>query len=310
MTSNIIPIMHCFNNDYVIPAGVAFYSMLEHANKNYFYKLYVLHSDITEENQELLYKTIEKFSNATLEFIDMNNKFEDLFKKTKFKGHFSKEMFYKFLPADIFYMFDKIIITDVDVVYVSDISKLYENFDIKQDYYLLAPDIMDEANIKVKEKMYKKFSKEEINKLQISAGFMIYNLKKMREDAIPEKLIQFAIENSYRIMCPEQDALNLVCYPKIKFMDRITMSGPGVIQRYKNDETLKNTIQFHYGGVAKPWKAKCIGADLWFKCLLKTPCFDKYMEILEKNFNPKTKTIFSFSIPFYKKKISIIKSPK
>ena len=32
--------MHCFDNNYVIPAGVAFYSLLENANPNYFYKIY------------------------------------------------------------------------------------------------------------------------------------------------------------------------------------------------------------------------------------------------------------------------------
>ena len=53
---NIIPIMHSFDNNYVIPASVAFLSMLENADKNYFYKLYVLHSDITEKNQKELKK--------------------------------------------------------------------------------------------------------------------------------------------------------------------------------------------------------------------------------------------------------------
>ena len=81
-----IPVLHFFNNKYVIPAAVSFYSMLENADKNYNYILYVGHSDITRENQEKLKKTIECFSNAQLKFIDMNNKFDDLFRKTKQGG--------------------------------------------------------------------------------------------------------------------------------------------------------------------------------------------------------------------------------
>ena len=81
-----IPVLHFFNNKYVIPAAVSFYSMLENADKNYNYILYVGHSDITRENQEKLKKTIEYFSNAQLKFIDMNNKFDDLFRKTKQGG--------------------------------------------------------------------------------------------------------------------------------------------------------------------------------------------------------------------------------
>lgn len=49
-----IPVLHFFNNKYVIPAAVSFYSMLENADKNYNYILYVGHSDITKENQEKL----------------------------------------------------------------------------------------------------------------------------------------------------------------------------------------------------------------------------------------------------------------
>ena len=43
MNKQEIPIMFCFDNNYVIPAAVAFYSMLENCNKNYFYRMYVLH---------------------------------------------------------------------------------------------------------------------------------------------------------------------------------------------------------------------------------------------------------------------------
>lgn len=81
-----IPVLHFFNNKYVIPAAVSFSSMLENADKNQNYILYVGHSDITKENQEKLKKTIENFSNAQLKFINMNNKFDDLFKKTKMGG--------------------------------------------------------------------------------------------------------------------------------------------------------------------------------------------------------------------------------
>ena len=36
-----IPLMFCFDNNYVTPAAVAFYSLLEHANKDFSYKLFV-----------------------------------------------------------------------------------------------------------------------------------------------------------------------------------------------------------------------------------------------------------------------------
>lgn len=50
----VIPVIHFFDNNYVVPAAVSFYSMLTNANKDYEYALYVGHSDITDENQKKL----------------------------------------------------------------------------------------------------------------------------------------------------------------------------------------------------------------------------------------------------------------
>lgn len=55
----VIPIVHCFDNNYIIPAAVAFYSLLEKSNNNYNYKIYVLHEDITQLNQDKLRATIK-----------------------------------------------------------------------------------------------------------------------------------------------------------------------------------------------------------------------------------------------------------
>lgn len=117
--------MQCFNDNYVIPACVSFYSMLENANSSHFYKLYVLHTDIKEENQKILHSIVLKFKNASLNFINMNHKFQDLFHKLKIKGHYSKEMLYKILAPSIFPQYDTIIITDVDVVFSGDISQCF-----------------------------------------------------------------------------------------------------------------------------------------------------------------------------------------
>ena len=40
----------------------------------------------------------------------------------------------------------------------------------------------------------------------------------MREDNLEEKFIEYANKNLNNLFCPEQDAINVVCYPKIKFM--------------------------------------------------------------------------------------------
>ena len=66
----------------------------------------------------------------------MQNKFQDLFDATFTKGHYSKEIYYKFLAPSLFPQYEKMIITDVDVVYTGDISVQYINY-LKNDEYVL-----------------------------------------------------------------------------------------------------------------------------------------------------------------------------
>lgn len=297
----IIPIMHCFNNNYVIPASVAFLSMLENANKNYFYKLYVLHSDITKINQILLTSLVNKFGNATLEFIDMKNKFEDMFEKTKIKGHCSKEMYYKLIAPEIFLEYEKIIITDVDVIYKGDISKEFINFkDNNQDYVagVQMPKLKDSWLENFMENCYFDWTKDEREKLLIGAGYMIFNLEKLRQDNCVQKFLDCANQNLNRLKQPEQDVINTVCYPKIKSLPLKSMVCTYAYDLYKNEtdfnndlrlsseelhDALENPIQVHYATYVKPWNNKnCTKADMWYSCLKRLPLF--LIEFVYKKF--------------------------
>ena len=178
-----IPIMFCFDNNYVIPAGVAFYSLLENANKSYKYKFFVLHSNITEENQSKLLDTLKPFEDLVeLVFINMEHRFQDIWDSIRITGHFSKEVMYKVLVASMFPQYDKIITSDVDVVFLNDISESYTSFDCKEDVYLAGTKMVGKMNWYMSN--YKPdFSDEEIVKLSsFCGGYIVFNLKKIRED--------------------------------------------------------------------------------------------------------------------------------
>ncbi|MBQ8635155.1 glycosyltransferase family 8 protein [bacterium] len=313
--TNTIPIMQCFDNNYALAAGVACYSLLKNANKDFNYSFNILHTDISDKNQKLLRKTINAFPNAKLNFINMENKFDNLFQKTKSKAHFSKEMYYKLIAPSIFPEYEKIIITDVDVIFISDISKIYNQINTNEDYYLLAPNAgrTEERRKEIKEKYYSNFSDEEFDKLVMAAGLMIYNLEKMRNDNIEDKLINYIENNFNRVWLPEQDTISEVCYPKIKFFTTNTLYC-NTMQSDKPINELADIVQLHYVGENKPWMSNCPCADIWFKYLIETPFLDVYLENIEKIYyekkNPKTKTIFSFNPPFYKKKFVLVKIPK
>lgn len=295
-----IPVMFCFDNNYVIPAAVAFYSMLENSNKEFNYKLYVLHSDITLDHQGKLNETIKKFSDfSSLEFIDMSNRFDDLWQQIKTKGHFSKEVMYKVLVASIFPQYDKIIVSDVDVVFLNDISKSYTDFEVKEDYYLAGVQAVGKI-MHYMDNYSPVFSDEEIKKLSaFCGGYIVFNLKKLREDKMEEKFIECFKKDGYRINQMEQDVLNLCCYPKTKKLHLKYVACSYIWDYYREDsdfdndqnysrkeleESMKNTVQLHYATSIKPWKnPDCTKADEWFKYIVKTPLLNDYLKNLSNN---------------------------
>lgn len=295
-----IPIMFCFDNNYVIPAAVAFYSLLENCDKNNYYKLFVLHSDITEKNQDKLKRTIDVFSDfSSLEFIDMTHKFDALWNKIKTKGHFTKEVMYKVLVSSIFPQYDKIIVSDVDVVFLGNISESYLEFNINQDIYLAGVKAVGKI-MRYMENYKPAFNDEEIKMLScFCGGYIVFNLKKIREDDMESKFIECFEKDGYRINQMEQDVLNLCCYPKTTKLHLKYVTCSYMWDLYKKDEdfnsdinytrqelkeAMNNPVQLHYATSVKPWKnVDSTKSEEWFKYIVKTPFLTEYLQNLPSN---------------------------
>lgn len=297
--NKIIPIAFCFDKNYVIPASVAFYSLLENSNKKYFYKFYVLHSDISEIQQKKLHDTIKPFKNiCKLTFIDMNNKFAELWEKNYNGDHFSKEVLYKLLLASIFHNYEKIIVSDVDVVFLGDISESYIKYDTNSNSYL--------AGVKTISKIsnyyidnYSKYWNENDIKIfsNICGGYLVLNLKKIRNDDMEKKFMSFLEKNCNKLNQLEQDVLNMCCNKKITYLPLEYVSCSYLWDYFKNDKdfndekkysvneikhAMSHPIQLHYATSIKPWKnVNCTKSEEWFKYIVKTPFLNDFLNDLD-----------------------------
>jgi lipopolysaccharide biosynthesis glycosyltransferase len=326
----VLPIMFCFNENYVLPAAVAFQSVLETVDPEYHLELYVVHDDIGADSQKQLEMVVKPFRNASLSFIKVEDNFEDLFSYTKTRGHYSKEMYFKFLAPNLFQQYDKLVISDVDVAFMGDVSKDYDNFDVKSEFYLAGSPGLVKRGSWVDKNLdgYKdKFSEEEISKLQVGAGYFIFNLKKMRADGCQRKFIDYAKKNSHRVRQPEQDVINLTCYPHIKILPAASMVCSYSYEYYTShadyasdlhyspqevESALNNPIQLHFAGSEKPWShPSCTMGHVWFQILARTPLLTEYLKVMESRFSlDRAKKIISFSVPFSKKVYSLLKSKR
>jgi len=300
----IIPIMHCFDNNYVIPAAVSFYSMLQHASPAHEYKLYVLHSDVTWQNQQKLTALVENFSNATLEFIDMSQRFNDIWQNSPLRDtHYAKEVLYKLVAPSIFPQYDKLIITDVDVVFEGDISTSFFSFSPSDDVYLAGvKGIYPEGSFL--ENYYSNylnyFGKDAIQEMKICGGYLVLNLHRLRTDKIEKVFLDYLTKHGAHLLQAEQDVLNFclkeknIVYLPLNYVVCTyayelfpTTESYNTDQNYKPEEienALQNPIQIHYAGVEKPWNSpnatKC---GNWFSVLRQTDFYADYVRINQGN---------------------------
>lgn len=291
-----IPVMHCFDNNYVIPAAVSFYSMLENADPQYNYRLFVLHSDITVQNQQKLTKLVRGFKNADLEFIEMNNQLDDIWNNLANTDHLSREMLYKLIAPEIFPQYDQLIITDVDVVFLGDISPSIRVFDNNQDAYFAGVHHInpDKTFLRSYYENYRTvFSAIEYEQLKICAGYLVLNVKKLREDKMSTVFIDYLEKNAERLLQPEQDTINFCCRSKqismlplnyvvcsymydICTTPDVTASDPYYTYQEMAD-AMQHPIQLHYATKTKPWNTPdSTKAEIWYDYLEKTGFFEEF----------------------------------
>lgn len=271
----IIPVFFTFDRNYVLAAAVAIYSLLKNASKQYQYALYVLHTDIPISKQQRLIRLLDRFSNATLEFIDVSV-FDDDKSIQQKKAHFSKEIYYKLIVAEVFPQYSRIICSDVDVVFLRDISSSYFLFEDEFFYFAGVGQILEGNRMN---DYGNRFSQEELSILEkeIGAGYMLINLDAIRKMGIQSQLTTFYKKNYSRLYLPEQDCLTLCCWPHIKYLPMeygICVEhyrvDPDSASFYKGSEVyfsdqkqgaklfkqaLETPILLHYAGALKPWNS-------------------------------------------------------
>lgn len=323
-----IPIVHCFDHNYVLQAAVCFYSLLEHTSPSRRYQIEVVGSGLTAEDKQLLAGIIEKFPQAKIAFMESPTLDLPHFAKT---NNFTKDVFIKLMIADLFSQYDRVVVSDVDVVYQGDIAEVFNTLNENDDAYLSGPldvsyavwhgeGILRDVGVPKSLKRYeKRYSKEELKQFRIGAGLMVYNLKRMRQDQFVQRALAFSKAHFNQLILPEQDVFNLLCGEYLKGFPLRMMAIAGYYADYQAltederkanpawDKTYQQPIQIHYASGIKPWKyPDSPMADLWFDALLKSGLFPLWLKWIDRFMHGasrkcKRRSIFQWSLPFGKK---------
>ena len=145
---------------------------------------------------------------------------------------------------------DKALYIDTDAIVRRDISNLWKYN--MNDYYIAA----------VKDFGILKRGDAEVSSIvntYVNSGFVLFNLKKMREDHVQEKM--FEVLNTTRLKYPDQDAMNIVCQGKIMYLPSMYNLCEDVTLDVMNKDLVR---VYHFGGYKDFWVANRYYAEEWY----------------------------------------------
>lgn len=285
---NFLPIVFTCDDSYFKYTSVVIASLLVNQNKNCRYEINIISEYISDENKILAEKQISKFSNFSIKFIILEN-----FDAGKFylNSYMTVSTYYRFYIPQLFKNYERILYLDSDLIVDADISELaVMNFDDKLAICGPSPFIVD----KVKAGNDKVFTREYFHEYlkmpdptsYFNAGVMLYNLKKMNEIDITEKLFA-AIEEIKKPLLQDQDILNSVLSrnggikivsSKYNMTKAYTITSKRIF--LENIKELFGISKkdnwfyiYHYVGKEKPWMEKRIDGLLFEKYAKKSPFY-------------------------------------
>lgn len=239
-----IPIFLSSDNNYAPFIATTIASICDHTNS--FCEFYVLDGGILKENREKIEKLKDKFDNFSIEYLSIE--IDKHFKNLKNTKYISKSMYSRFLIPELKPEIDKAIYSDVDVIVLDDISKMY-NEDL-EGYALGA--VWQELYDKTQnmENLKKRLDLSPTHKVFFSGNLLI-DCKKWREKNIISDLIKGYEFLDNLTETPDQDILNKYFENNYKVLSEKYCF---VNQAYDYYKKPNNVVIRHYNGQIKPWQ--------------------------------------------------------
>jgi len=280
-SGNIIPVVFAVNNGYAPYLYIALLSLIEHANSDDDYRIYILHTSLEKKNIERL----ENLGNTNVHIACRN--VEKWMRGVEIKGsiHLTVETCYRLLISELFPQYLRMLYIDSDTVIMADVADLYKSelngktigavHDVVctylKDYYA------EHIGINVEE--------------GFNAGILVIDAHKFREKKIKEKCIEWLVEDSKnserKYMYMDQDVLNLALKDEVCFLEstwnfqwqylwRLDTIYPEYVEKYVNDS--RNAKIIHYAGDKKPWgRPDLEKADLFWKMARKSIYYEEIL---------------------------------
>lgn len=287
MEKQEIPVFFTINDDFAPYLTVAIQSLIENANKENNYHVYIVHRGLSEKNQQL-FKSMET-DNVKIDshLVDLDLSIiqdrEENYLKVDF---FTRTIFYRLFLADMFPQYDKGIYIDADAVILSDLKELY---DVELGDNLVAA--THDNSIKYVASLHPYV--EDVLGLPfgdyINSGMLVINMKAFREEHFTTHFLNLMKKYYFYCIAVDQDYLNEIANGRILYLDDKWNAMPK--DHKYDDEMIKDPKIVHYNLFYKPWYFKGIMYEEYFwKYVDLCPCADYIKEQTANVSDEKRKT--------------------
>ena len=271
--------------EYAPYLSVFLQSIKENASAKNTYDIIVFESSWTDA----LRKKITDFFNSdnfSVRFVNPMDIIQQY--NLKFPAHYALECYVRLCSPIILKNFDKLIFTDVDLVFQKDPALLYET-DLTGYPLAACQDLVYGAMLNTDEKLRnyeKEFLMLEKPYEYFNTGVMVLNVKEFLKNDYSGELLELVSKITFKIL--EQDGLNRYFQNNIKYIDT-AWNYAVPIKRYlkilenmpKNSKVIyekdrQNPGIIHWAGAGKPWNDPGEDlADVWWGYARKTPFYEE-----------------------------------
>lgn len=289
------------DNNYAWYCAETIVSLLKNTKEGIFYNFYIISIDLTPLSKERILK-LKKLRECNIEFIEFND------------ATIKNPIVFRLKLASLLPQLDKIIYTDCDVTFLAGLDEIWEEdindyyfaniIDFKTDNKYVNNHFSNICKLDNKDFYYKN------NLYYFNSGFFVMNLKKIREFNIEEQLINF-IKNYPSCPYLDQDAINIICFDKIK---PISCKWSFLISYYTtkknkiNRELLKDVLEseknikmIHFVADKKPTNIYInIFRPAYYKVNKYKKLFWEYVALTDWKDEKKPKIIYKFPLNLFK----------
>lgn len=272
-----VPIVFAFDNNWIIPASVCIYSLLINAKSTTEYDIYILYPKQSHLDTTYIQQVIKSFPGHNVKYIGIGNDFDKAF---QIRG-INTLTYYRLLIPEIITGYDKIIYSDVDVIFQEDLEEIYTKTELKDTYLGVVNSL---AHLDSDRKRYYEITLGLDSTKIFYAGNIILNIDAIRSAGLKPQFMSM-IETRYKFQ--DMDILNITCSGKVKYLPpsfcvttyfcELVNNNRAALHSFWPDKEIDNALSagtIHYNG-QKPWKGLCLNFDIWWEYYRKSPIFDE-----------------------------------